>query len=375
MGRRSFTSTYSHGSRWWDNAEDREYGFMTISNEIDRALLTTSSRASTYLQEAFQAQDTYEVLISDAHGRRQAVEVNEFATVAHLCLLFDPCVDLRIKQLYEEVPDMPGFVRAMEDHELVTRRCVMWSSTFSISRYRLLENRNKYAALAEEKVLSDRSLSLVSLFDDPAFDDAINLVAPKRDNALEWSTEVMNTRSNPAKSIPKYITSGCLWFRTPQHGWRKLFCFLHGSSVFCSLRRGSKAARYMRLIIDLAMVDIFSPLSSDLKLPFKAPTNEVIVCKPVGNSRFDVKTLTVFAARTAEGRIAWQNGFRIHKFGISRLEKNYELACSACHETEVPRKGNRAPESNTTGTNAIKLQSSDFVLIDDDSGTEGSTRF
>lgn len=49
------------------------------------------------------------MLVSDTHDRLRVIEVNEFTTVAHLCLLFDPCVDLRIKQLYEEVPEIPGF--------------------------------------------------------------------------------------------------------------------------------------------------------------------------------------------------------------------------------------------------------------------------
>lgn len=52
----------------------------------------------------------------------------------------------------------------------------------------------------------------------------------------------MSIRNNPMNFIPKYITSGFLWFRTPQQGWRKLFCFLHRSSVFCSLRRRSKVS-------------------------------------------------------------------------------------------------------------------------------------
>ncbi|KAA0198040.1 hypothetical protein FBUS_00649 [Fasciolopsis buskii] len=321
MGRRSFASTNSSRPRLWYEDDNREWGFMTVSNEIDRALLSTSSRASTYLQEAIQAQETCEVLVSDTHDRLRVIEVNEFTTVAHLCLLFDPCVDLRIKQLYEEVPEIPGFVRAMEDHELVTRRCVTWSSTFSISRYRLLENANKYTALTEDNVLNDRSLSLVSLFDDPSFDDEISLVASRRDKSLEWSSEAMSIRNNPMNFIPKYITSGFLWFRTPQQGWRKLFCFLHRSSVFCSLRRRSKAARHMRLIVDLSMVDIFTPLLSDFKLPFKAPTNEVIVCK----------------------------------FGISRLEKNLELASSSSRLMEQPVDGSVTREPEPTNLNVSIL--------------------
>lgn len=54
MGRRSFASTNSSRPRLWYEDDNREWGFMTVSNEIDRALLSTSSRASTYLQEAIQ---------------------------------------------------------------------------------------------------------------------------------------------------------------------------------------------------------------------------------------------------------------------------------------------------------------------------------
>ncbi|VDP92024.1 unnamed protein product [Echinostoma caproni] len=109
MGRRSVASHQGSRPRWISDYENREYGFETISGEIDRALMTATSHTSSYLQELVQPHESSEILISDSHGRCQPIEVNEFTNVAQACLLFDPQTDLCNMQLYEEVPELSGF--------------------------------------------------------------------------------------------------------------------------------------------------------------------------------------------------------------------------------------------------------------------------
>ncbi|TGZ65063.1 hypothetical protein CRM22_006041 [Opisthorchis felineus] len=308
----------------------RQFGFESVSGEIDRALLSSSTRSSMILQELHTVNESMEIAIHDGHGCSTTVRIDPFTSAGDACRMIDPDIDLRFVQLYEEIPDLPGFAHAIEDHEPLMNVVRRWYCTGAANkltiglpaRLCLLDNPSKYTPLTEDQVTSDRSLSYTSL-GSIGEHDMMGLVTTSRGQ--------FRNAPKVRRDVASYVTSGILWFRTPKKPWQKMFCFLHGSSVFYSLKKRAVTSRYMRILVDLSTVDVFHPTTLNQRNLFKAPTSELIVCRPISNHQIDLKDVTVFACRTPEGRTAWENGFRIHKFGLSRLEMNF---CKARSEHE-----------------------------------------
>ncbi|TGZ65062.1 hypothetical protein CRM22_006041 [Opisthorchis felineus] len=269
----------------------RQFGFESVSGEIDRALLSSSTRSSMILQELHTVNESMEIAIHDGHGCSTTVRIDPFTSAGDACRMIDPDIDLRFVQLYEEIPDLPGFAHAIEDHEPLMNVVRRWYCTGAANkltiglpaRLCLLDNPSKYTPLTEDQVTSDRSLSYTSL-GSIGEHDMMGLVTTSRGQ--------FRNAPKVRRDVASYVTSGILWFRTPKKPWQKMFCFLHGSSVFYSLKKRAV---------------------------------------PISNHQIDLKDVTVFACRTPEGRTAWENGFRIHKFGLSRLEMNF---CKARSEHE-----------------------------------------
>ncbi|KAF7262652.1 hypothetical protein EG68_00100 [Paragonimus skrjabini miyazakii] len=316
MSRRLNNGVFARKTNWLE--DDRRFGFESISGEIDRSLLNTSTRSSCYLQEMYSLNETMPITVHDSRGGFKTMGINVYMTAAEICQMFDLHVDLLYTQLYETTPDLPGFVHAIEDHEPLMNIVRKWlqtsSNTSTVPRLFLLENLNKYTPLTD--------VTIVSLF----------------------SNRRMTMQSAmPGKIfVPSYVTSGTIWFRSPGKSWQKMFCFLHGSSVFYSLKRKSITARYMRIIVDLSTVDVFCPITPGQRSPFKSPTTEVIVCRPTTCHQLDLNAVTMFACRTPEGRAAWVNGFRVHKFGLARLQSNLQHAVKSAmyprnHSSETER--------------------------------------
>ncbi|KAF6769052.1 hypothetical protein AHF37_12498 [Paragonimus kellicotti] len=67
----------------------------------------------------------------------------------------------------------------------------------------------------------------------------------------------------------------------------------------------------------------------------------------------------MFACRTPEGRAAWVNGFRVHKFGLARLQSSLQHAIKSAlypknHPSETKR-GTLTPKGHKShiGTHLI----------------------
>ncbi|KAF5400703.1 hypothetical protein PHET_05990 [Paragonimus heterotremus] len=359
MSRRLSTGVFARTTNCLE--DDRRFGFESISGEIDRSLLNTSTRSSCYLQEMYSLNETMPITVHDSRGGFKTMAINVYMTAAEVCQMFDPHVDLRYTQLYETTPDLPGFVNAIEDHEPLMNIVRKWlqssSNTSSVPRLFLLENLNKYTPLTDVTIGTDRSLSFTSLQ---------SFSGSSQDTVSLFSSRRMTLQSAvPGKIfVPSYVTSGTIWFRSPGKSWQKMFCFLHGSSVFYSLKRKSITARYMRIVVDLSTVDVFCPITPGQRSPFKTPTTEVIVCRPTTCHQLDLNAVTMFACRTPEGRAAWVNGFRVHKFGLARLQSNLQHAVKSAlypriHPSETER-GTLTPKPQVHHN--ITSESSEVVL-------------
>ncbi|KAA3680765.1 uncharacterized protein DEA37_0012385 [Paragonimus westermani] len=299
MSRRLDNGAFARKTDWL--GDDRRFGFESISGEIDRSLLNTSTRSSCYLQEMYSLNETMQVTVHDSRGVFKTMNVNVYMSAAEICHMFDPHVDLRYTQLYETTPDLPGFVHAIEDHEPLMNIVRKWlqtsSNPSSVPRPFLLENMNKYTPLTDVTIGTDRSLSFTSLHSFSEYNqDTVSLFNNRR-MTLQSAT--------PLKMfVPSYVTSGTTWFRSPGKTWQKVFCFLHGSSVFYSLRRKSIASRYMRIVVDLSTVGVFCSTMPGQRSPFKSPTTELIICRPTTCHQLNLNAVTMFACRTPEGRAA-----------------------------------------------------------------------
>ncbi|CAH8660138.1 unnamed protein product [Dicrocoelium dendriticum] len=298
----------------------REPNFIhgNSSKEIYPDLLNKRNLSVNTREACCHASDI-KVVVHDGQGYSKKIEVDVSTTAADLCRTFDRCVDLRFWQLHEELPDLPGFGHPIEDHELiicVVRKCLVavWPFEEYEPRFCLIENPNKYKLHMVFNMVDQRYFNCCAL-------NHLSNLRVEEVNLL-YRCSHTGIASEIKHHIPPYVTSGFIWFRSPQWTWRKMFCFLHGSSVFYSISNRRVSASCMRILVDLSTVDVFQPIYPLKRAPFKAPTSHIIVCRPQISQPLNYKCMLIFACRTAEGRAGWINGFRVHKFGLGRLEAN-----------------------------------------------------
>ncbi|VDK71941.1 unnamed protein product [Dibothriocephalus latus] len=192
-------------------------------------------------------------------------------------------------QLYSEPSQLPGYERAIEDHEYVFDLYERWRAADESPRFWFRWNPRKYH-------LSDEMRDVLTRTDGTT-----------------------NSVPRPMSAVDdlRGISEGVLWLKRPQCNWIKAFCFIIASAIFFTKKAHKKKSKNSDFLLDLTTMDAYVARGARTdKDPFQSPTPFSIVFLPSTVGFVDTDSVIVIATTSEAGLKAWSEGLRFHKEDI-----------------------------------------------------------
>uniref|UniRef100_A0A0X3P1G1 Growth factor receptor-bound protein 14 n=1 Tax=Schistocephalus solidus TaxID=70667 RepID=A0A0X3P1G1_SCHSO len=217
-------------------------------------------------------------------------------------------------QLYSEPSQLPGYERAIEDHEYVFDLYERWLAADESPRFWFRWNPRKYHLSEEMREVLTRTDSTSSAVPLSAVDDL------------------------------RGVSEGVLWLKRPQCHWIKSFCFIIASAIFFTKKAHKKNSKDSDFLLDLSTMDIYVARRDRAeKDPFQSPTPFSIAFLPSTVGFVDIDSIIVIAATSEAGLKAWSEGLRFHKFGRRKLADNLAWAADRRSSSIESKEPNRTP--------------------------------
>lgn len=136
---------------------------------------------------------------------------------------------------------------------------------------------------------------------------------------------------------------GYVYIREGKRSWKKYFCILRGSGLYCSTKGCQKEPQYLTLLSTLTDVNIF--VASNAKKIMNAPTNYGFCLRPaVGQS--DIRQFKLFCVEDEQARLCWTTGMRFVKYG-AQLRENLRLTLRCDDSSSASDSGTPHDNTNT----------------------------
>ncbi|BHF83678.1 SH3/SH2 adaptor activity [Sparganum proliferum] len=264
----------------------------TLKNEALTVFNEDGSYKTISVDERMQALDVCEIMLSKNHLSGSSINW----------------------QLYSEPSQLPGYERAIEDHEYVFDLYERWLTADESPRFRFRWNPRKYHLSDEMREVLTRS-------------DGANNSVPRPVSAVD------DLRG---------VSEGVLWLKRPQCNWMKAFCFIIASAIFFTKKAHKKNSKDSDFLLDLSTMDVYVARGDRTdKDPFQSPTPFSIAFLPSTVGFVDTDSIIVIAATSEAGLKAWSEGLRFHKYGRRKLADNLAWAADRGSSPTQPKEAYR----------------------------------
>nr|XP_055038851.1 growth factor receptor-bound protein 7 isoform X1 [Misgurnus anguillicaudatus] len=240
-----------------------------------------------------------------AHSR--SVLVSSSATARDVCHMLAQtahCMDEDTWALTEHHSAL-GLERCLEDHERVVQVQSSWPPD------------------GDTKLIFRKNYAKYEFFKKPVLFFPEHMISDSADVTKGMTSSELVQNMVKSGSCPEI--QGYLHVKEGgKKSWKRLYCFLRRSGLYCSSKGQSKEPRHLQFIADLEDLNVFTVFNG--RKLYGAPSEHVF-CVKGSKDRFRSQDLKLMCADSESSRTCWITAFRLFKHG-KKLQCNYQIALS-----------------------------------------------
>ncbi|XP_057178531.1 growth factor receptor-bound protein 7 isoform X2 [Triplophysa rosa] len=224
--------------------------------------------------------------------------------VCHMLAQAAHCMDEESWALVEHHSAL-GLERCLEDHE------------------RVVQIQSSWPPEGDTKLIFRKNYAKYEFFKKPVLFFPDHMISNSADVTKGMTSSELVQSLVKSGSCPEI--QGYLNVREGgKKSWKRLYCFLRRSGLYCSSKGQSKEPRHLQFIADLEDLNVFA-VFNERKL-HGAP-GEHVFCVKASKDRFRSQDVKLMCADSESSRTCWITAFRLFKHG-KQLQCNYQLAQS-----------------------------------------------